>query len=207
MMIQQITTAFSLIGRTFRLWWEDWGNNILVSLIFVLVSLTGILVGPALLGVAFVVKDYLQGQRSGIAGWHQGFKRYFGVGVLWSLVNILILLVIVFNVWFYSQTRTVWAPVVVVLFLVFLLFWLLLQLYTPGILISQNKLSLWQAWKVVLRVWLAAPLQMLILGLFMMLFGFLSLAIFLPLLLGAAPLLCLLSFLAVQKHVDHQSAV
>ncbi len=201
MILEQINSAISLIGQSLRLWWEDWVNHFVISLAMILSSLTVILNGPALMGVCAAASDYADGVQTGIGGWWLGFKRFFWQGVLWSLANLVFAIILVTNVWFYYQIDTVWAPAIVVFFIIIAVFWGTVQFYTFGYMMAQEDKSLWLAWKNSILTILAAPVMTLVLALFSLVIVLVSLGLLLPLLLGTGPLLGLLSVLSVRNRL------
>jgi hypothetical protein len=196
-------TAFGLIGESFRLWWDDWANGVLVSLAMLLTSLTLILSGPAILGVCAAAADLADGVRTGIGGWWAGFKRYFWQGILWSVTNIFLAGLGGISLWFYTQWANPWAPVLALALLALALFWAFVQFLTPGYLIEQSDKSLGLAWKNSLLTLLAAPGFGLVIGFFSLVILILSLATIMPILLGTGWLLSLLSVLAVRDRLAH----
>ena len=194
-------SAFQIIGQAFRLWWEDWSNGVLISLVAVLVSLTGLLAGPAILGMAVVADDLVDGLRTGLGGWWDGFKQYFWVGLLWGCVNLVLIGLIGFSFWFYTQWDTPWAPLLVILLVVIAVIWAYIQLLTPAYLLAQEDKSLGQAWKNSLLTLLASPgFCMVSCGLSLLILV-ISLVTLLPLMIGMGPLLALVSVLAVRERL------
>jgi uncharacterized membrane protein YesL len=194
-------SAFNVIGQAFRLWWGDWSNGVLVSLVAILISLTGLLAGPAVLGMAVVADDLAEGLRTGFSGWWDGFKKYFWVGLLWGGVNLVLIALMAFSLWFYTQWDTPLSPLLAVLLLVIAVFWAYIQLLTPGYLLAQKDKSLGLAWKNSLLTLLASPgFCMVSCGLSLLILVA-SLATLLPLMIGVGPLLALVSVLAVRDRL------
>jgi hypothetical protein len=196
-----ISTAFKLIGQSFRLWWDDWSNNVLVSLVMLLTSLTVVLAGPAVLGMCAMAADFADGVRTGIAGWWAGFKRYFWQGILWGLVNLVLAFLAGSSLWFYTQWSSPWAPLLAIILIIIAVVWLMVQLLAAGYLIEQDDKSIGLAWKNSFLTLLAAPGFGLVVGLFSLLVFVLSVATLLPVILGTGPLLGLLSVLAVRNRL------
>ncbi len=203
MMTKRTATAFGLIGESFRFWWDDWANGVLISLAMLLTSLTLILSGPAFLGVCVVAADLADGVRTGIGGWWAGFKRYFWQGILWSVTNILLAGVSGISLWFYTQWSSPWAPVLALVLLAIAVFWIFMQFLTPGYLIEQSDKSLGLAWKNSLLTLLAAPGFGVVVGLFSLVISILSLATIMPIILGTGWLLALLSVLVVRDRLAY----
>ena len=203
---KDITVAFHLCGQTLRLWWGDWVNSVLVSLVMILTSLTVILAGPALMGVCAVAADLADGVRTGIAGWWVGFKRYFWQGLIWGCVNMGLLFIFAVGLWFYTQVNSIWAPLFIMILLATALFWGAIQFYVPGYLMVQVDKSLGLAWKNSFLTVLSAP------GMTLVLFGvalmvlLASLGLFVPAFLGTGPVLGLLSVLAVRNRIEWHEA-
>lgn len=194
-------SAFKTIGQSIRLWWDDWSNGVLVSLATLMASLTGLLAGPAILGMAAVADDLADGIRTGIAGWWEGFKRTFWLGLLWGVVNIILFGTAFISLWFYTQWDTPWSPLLAVILLVMVVIWASIQLLTPGYLLAQEDKSLSLAWKNSLLTLLASPVYCLVCCGISLLILILSAATILPLLLGAGPLLTLISVLGVRDRL------
>lgn len=202
MKTKDIPIAFHLLGKAFRLWWGDWVNMVVVSLIMILASLTVLLIGPALIGVCAVAADLADGVRTGFAGWWKGFKQYFWQGLAWGCVNLALVFIFGIGIWFYMQLDTVWAPLLVVVLIFVALLWGGIQFFTPGYLLAQSDKSLALAWKNSFLTVLSAPGMTLILGGFSLLVTLASLGLFLPTFLGTGPLLGLLSVLAAGNRLE-----
>lgn len=196
-------TAFRLIGESFRLWWDDWANGVLVSLAMLLSSLTLVFAGPAVLGVCAVASDLADGVRTGISGWWAGFKQYFWQGLLWGVVNVLLLVLAGISLWFYTQWSSPWAPVLALILLAMAGLWIFVQFLTPGYLIEQSDKSLGLAWKNSLLTLLAAPGFGLVIGFFSLVVLILSMGTIMPIILGTGWLLALLSVLAVRDRLAY----
>ncbi len=201
-MKKDFITAFKLIGTTFSIWWNDWVNQVLANLAALLCSMTIILAPAALLGIFQETQDLSSGVRTGIAGFWQGFKRYFWHSLLWGSINLLVIAIVVGNIWFYSSIQSVWAPLLVVLFIILALFWFMVQFYTLGYLFEQEEKSVFLAWRNGFLTILAAPVFTLVLGFFALLISVISLGLVLPLIVGTPSLIALLSLLAVQNRLE-----
>lgn len=195
-------SAFNVIGQAFRHWWDDWSNGVLVSLMAILTSLTWLLAGPAILGMAAVADDLVDGIRTGLGGWWDGFKRYFWVGLLWSAVNLVLIALVGFSLWFYTQWDTSWSPLLAVFLIVIAVIWAYVQLLTPGYLLAQEDKSLGLAWKNSLLTLLASPGFCLVICGLGLLILIVSLVTLLPLIIGTGPLLALVSVLAVRDRLS-----
>ena len=209
----QLRVAFRLIGQAFRYLWEDWANNVLISLLAILASLTLLFAGPAVMGVCVVGADLADGVRTGIAGWWTGFKAYFWQGVTYGMVNLALLTVFAISLWFYTEIDTIWAPLLAIALIFFGILWGFVQFYTPGYLVAQEEKSLALAWKNSLLTVLSAPIMSLVLGSFALGVALFSVGLFLPLFFGTMPLLGLLSVLAardrfagIPAHEDRENA-
>lgn len=201
MVSEDIHSGFKILGESFRLWWDDWSNGVLVSIATLLLSLTGLLAGPAILGMSVVADDLADGIRTGIAGWWGGVKRYFWVGLLWGFVNVLAFALAGIGLWFYVQWDTPWSPLLVVILLIITLLWAQVQLLTPGYLITQEDNKLGLAWRNSLLTLLASPGFCVVSCGISLIILILSLATVLPLVVGTGPLVALISVLAVRDRI------
>lgn len=197
----EISTAFRLIGQSFRLWWDDWSNAVVVSLVMLLVSLTVILAGPAVLGMCAMTADLVDDVRTGIAGWWSGFKRYFWQGILWGMVNLILVFLEGSSLWFYVHWSSPWAPLLAVFLIIIGVIWLVVQFLTAGYLIEQDDKSIGLAWKNSFLTLLAAPGFTLVVGFFSLIIFVFSVATLLPMIVGTGPLLGLLSVLSARNRL------
>jgi putative Mn2+ efflux pump MntP len=196
-----ISTAFKLIGQSLKLWWDDWSNGILVSLVMLFVSLTVILAGPAILGMCAMTADFVDGIRTGIEGWWTGFKRYFWQGILWGMFNLILAFLAGSSLWFYTQWSSPWAPLLAIFLIIIGVVWLMVQFLAAGYLVEQEDKSIGLAWKNSFLTLLTAPGFSLVIGLFSLIVFVFSVVTLLPVILGTGPLLGLLSILAVRDRL------
>jgi len=194
--------AFKMLGKTFSLWWGDWVNQVMVSLVSVICSVTIVLAPAALLGIFQEADDLVKGTRTGIAGWWKGFKSNFARSLLWGFVTLIVFALLGANIWFYYQLDTTWSPLLVGLFSILTLAWYQVQFYSLGYLFNQNEKNLRLAWKNSILTVLGAPFFNLVIGLFVLLMSIFSFGLILPLMIGTPALLSLLSLLAVRDRLE-----
>ena len=193
--------AFDIIVDSVKLWWKDWANQVLVSLAMILASLTIVLLPPALFGVYQETLDLVHNTRTGISGWWKGFKQYFLKSLLWGLVNLIVALVLLTNLWFYYYSQVNAAPILVIVTIIMLIFWMVWQFYSLACFFLQEQASLKLAWKNGFIVILKNPLYTLVISLTMLAISILSFYIYIPLILGSIPLLTILSLQAVKATI------
>ena len=193
--------AFDVIVDSVKLWWKDWVNQVLVSLAMILASLTIILLPAALFGVYQETLDLVHNTRTGIGGWWKGFKQYFLKSLLWGLVNLIVALVLLTNLWFYYYSQVNAAPILVIVTIIMLIFWMVWQFYSLACFFLQEQASLKLAWKNGFIVILKNPLYTLVISLTMLAISILSFYIYIPLILGSIPLLTILSLQAVKATI------
>lgn len=190
--------AFDVIVDALKLWWQDWVNQVVVSLAAILLSLTVVLAPAAMFGIYQECKDLTHKTRTGLIGFWQGFKSYFKQNLTWGLVNLVFFLILVTNIWFYYKSQFSFAPILTFLMIGLGAFWIVWQTFTLACFYLQEEKALKLAWKNGLAIMLGQPGYALIIGLTMLAILVLSFSVFIPLFLGSLPLLALLAFRAVQ---------
>lgn len=190
--------AFSVIWDSIVLWWQDWANQIVVSLLAILAGLTVVLYPAAIFGIYQESLDLCRGTRTGIMGFWQGFKQNLKISLPWGLLNLLVIFVLGTNVWFYANTRHVIALSLVIFSIFILVFWLIWQFYSISCLFLQEEKSLKLAWKNGMAFILLQPGYAFIIALVMLLLLGLSVGFLLPFFLGTLPLMVLLGLSAVR---------
>ena len=189
-----------------KLWWKDWANQVLVSLVAILLSLTVVLYPMVLFGVYEQALDLTHGIRTGIIGFWHGVKSYWRKSLPWGLLNLLVLAFLGFNIWFYQNTDHPVALVLVILMIGLGFFWLIWQFYTVSCFFLQEEKTLKIAWKNGLAIILSQPGYALVIAIVMLVFLGLSITTFIPLFLGSIPLIAILGLRAVQATIKQDDA-
>ena len=196
----EIRRGLQIIGRAFSLWWQDWSNQELVSLAFILLSLTVLGFAPALFGVFHQALDLTHGIRTSIAGWWEGVKMYLKDSLLWGLLNLTALAIFAFTLWFYANSSFGFAPYLVILISVLAIGWFVWQFISIACYFLQAERSLKLAWKNGFAVLLSKPLLVLLPGLLAVSLVLLSVRFFIPLMIGSPALISLIALLCVQSY-------
>ncbi|MGI6260073.1 MAG: hypothetical protein ACOYKC_09490 [Anaerolineaceae bacterium] len=190
--------AFDVIVDALKLWWQDWVNQVVVSLAAILLSLTIVLAPAALFGIYKECKDLTHKTRTGLIGFWQGFKSYFRQNLTWGLVNLVVLVILVTNIWFYYKSQFALAPILAFLMIGLGAFWIVWQCFSLACFYLQEEKTLKLAWKNGLAIMLLHPGYALIIGLTILAILVLSFSLYIPLFVGSLPLVALLSLRAVQ---------
>jgi len=198
--VTDIRRGLQIIGKAFSLWWQDWSNQELVSLAFILLSLTVLGFAPALFGVFHQALDLTHGIRTSIAGWWEGVKMYLKDSLLWGLLNLTALAIFAFTLWFYANSSFGFAPYLVILISVLALGWFVWQFISLACYFLQAERSLKLAWKNGFAVLLSKPLLVLLPGLLAVSLVLLSVRFFIPLMIGSPALISLIALLCVQSY-------
>ena len=189
-----------------KIWWRDWANQVLVAFAAILLSLTVVLYPMVLFGIYEQALDLTHGIRTGIMGFWQGFKRYWRKSLPWGLLNLFVVALLVFNVWFYRNVDHPIALVLMVVMVFLVLFWLIWQFYSVSCFFLQEERTLKVAWKNGLAVILLQPGYAFIIAIVMLILLGLSLTTFIPLFLGSIPLTAILGLRAVQATIKQNEA-
>ncbi len=201
-----IKAAFPVILDSMKLWWKDWANQVLVSLVAILLSLTVVLYPMVLFGVYEQALDLTHGIRTGIIGFWHGVKSYWRKSLPWGLLNLLVLTLLSLNIWFYQNTDHPVALVLVILMIGLGFFWLIWQFYTVSCFFLQEEKTLKIAWKNGLAIILSQPGYALVIAIVMLVFLGLSITTFIPLFVGSIPLIAILGLRAVQATIKQDDA-
>ena len=194
--------AFDVIVDSLKLWWQDWGNQVVVSLVAILLSLTVVLFPAALFGIYQESLDLTHRERSGLLGFWRGFKQYLGKSLAWGGVNLVVIFILVTNVWFYYNSLLEVAPFLAVLTIIMASLWLIWQLFSLPCLFLQEDKTLKLAWKNGFAIIVQQPLYALIIALVMLALLTLSFFYYIPLVLGSIPLVAILGLRAVQATIE-----
>jgi len=193
---------------TFHVWWDDWVNWFVCSLLLILAWLTVILGPPATLGFYHVAHHLTYGKSLGPKGMVVGAGRYFLTAWLWGGLNLVAGLLIYADFWFYGQLEGATGTLLMVFSSILLTLWLLVQFYALPYLIEQERRSVFLALRNGLFSLLAFPGYSLALGGLTLVIVALSLRFVVPAVLGALGFAALLGTWAVRERLGtHQIRV
>jgi uncharacterized membrane protein YesL len=191
-----------VIGQALRDWWDDWFNMALISLVWLLCWVTVVLGPPATFGVYYVTNQLARGRSLGLRGLLDGGRRYFLKSWLWMLLNLVVAVVVMTNIWFYGQFDADWAVIVRLFFSFLSLAWLIVQFYALPYLMEQEEESLRLALRNGLFTFLAAPGYAAVVAGLVALVAALSVILVAPLFLGSPCLIAALGNRAVRERVE-----
>ncbi len=150
--------AFDVIVDALKLWWQDWVNQVVVSLAAILLSLTIVLAPAAQFGIYKECKDLTHKTRTGLIGFWQGFKSYFRQNLTWGTGQsrcpgdpgdeYLVLLQI---------TVRISPPILAFLMIGLGAFWIVWQCFSLACFYLQEEKTLKLAWKNGLAIMLLHP--------------------------------------------------
>ncbi len=194
-----LKNGFLVIGAAFKTWWDDWANQVLVSLAAMLLSLTIVFYPAAIFGIFQESLDLTHGIRTGIAGWWQGVKQNLGKSLVWGLINTLVTVGMAFSIWFYVQSELAIAIYLVAFLGLLWLFWFFWQFYALACFFLQEDRQLKLAWQNGLAI-LATNLALCLFpGILSAALLVVSLRFFIPLAVGIPTLVAIIALMTVQK--------
>ena len=194
--------AFDVIVNAIKLWWSDWGNQVVVSLVAILLSLTIFLFPAVIFGIYQESLDLTPRERSGLMGFWKGFKQYLLKSLVWGGINLLVIFVLVTNVWFYYNSQLESAPFLTIVTIIMGFLWLIWQFFSVSCFFLQQDKTMKVAWRNGFVTILKQPLYALIISLVMLALLVLSFYVYIPLVLGSIPLIAILGLKAVQATIE-----
>jgi uncharacterized membrane protein YesL len=201
-MLKTLLSPLIIVKDGLILWWDEWINWIVISILWTLCWLTIVLGPPATFGIYFIAGSLVDGESLGVRGMLDGGREYFAKSWLWMAVNVAVVALITYNIFFYSQVETYWAQLIEGILLFIGLLWITVQLYAIAYLIRQEEKSLRMAWRNALFTILASPYHALIVFIFIFLLLALSLLTVLPIFFGFPGLVVVLANRAVKDRVN-----
>ncbi len=154
----------------FRIFWEAlkdfWDELFLLALmnvVTVLLAIPVVTLPPALAGLWNVANRVAQGKATGWSDYFEGFRRYFWKAWGLALLNILVVIIVITNLWFYTPanapfeihpTLGLWMRA---LWIAVALLWLALQMYPLALLLEQEDQRLRVALRNTAVIFIANP--------------------------------------------------
>lgn len=170
-------------------------------MVAILVSLTVVLLPAALFGIYQETLDLTHRERSGLIGFWNGFKKSLVKSLGWGAINLVVLLVLSTNIWFYYNSQLMSAPTLTIITIIMGVLWIIWQFFSLSCYFLQEEQTLKLAWKNGLVVILKQPFYALIISSVMLALLALSFTVYIPLVLGSIPLMAILGLKAVQATI------
>lgn len=199
MINSELTSGFRTVSKSFKLWWDDWANQVLVSLLAVLLSLTIILLPASLMGIFYETNQLINGTKTGFVGFWIGFKSHFLKSLAWGVVCFAGIFFTVINLWFYINIKASWAYLLVGFTIILGSIFFLVQFYTPGFFTMNDDKSLIGAWKRSFAFIFSYPVHVIVIGFVALLLSIFTIVLILPLLIGFPPLVSLISLISIRS--------
>lgn len=201
-MTKRLPVPLRVVVQALSDWWDDWVSMALISLLWLLSWVTIVLGPPATFGLYYVTNQLIRGRSLGVRGFLEGVRRYLLKSWLWMLLNLVVAVVSVVNIWFYGQLDADWAAIVQVFPLLLGLTWLVVQFYALPYLMEQEEESLKLALRNGLFTLLAAPGYTAVVAGLAAMIVVLSVWLVAPVFLGVPCLIAALGNRAVRERLE-----
>jgi len=200
--VDRVPIPLQVVAQGFSDWWDDWVNMAVINLVWALCWLTIVLGPPATFGICYVTNRLVHGEALGLWGLLEGTRRYFLQSWLWMLLNLVVAIVVVFNLGFYGRFDAAWAGLLQWAFLLLALLWLIVQFYALPYLMEQEQKRLGLALRNGLFTALAAPGYTLVVASIAGSIALISLVTIIPFVLGGPCLIAALGNHAVCERLE-----
>jgi len=155
--------VFRVFWEALKDFWDELFLLALMNIVTVLLAIPVVTLPPALAGLWNVANRVAQGKAIGWSDYFEGFRRYFWKAWGLALLNILVVIIVVTNLWFYTPgnapfeihptlglwMRAFWVAVA--------LLWLALQMYPLALLLEQEDQRLRVALRNTAVIFIANP--------------------------------------------------
>ncbi|MCI0710861.1 MAG: DUF624 domain-containing protein [Chloroflexi bacterium] len=156
--------AFEVIRRTAADCWNSFVGLAVTNALWLAASLTIILLPPATAGLYSTTNSLVRGKGQRLDTFLDGAREYWWLSIQWALVNIVVLVVLFVNVYFYGQIAAGALANTLLFFVSALgLLWVTMQFYIWPVLMVQEQKKMRIAMKNALFLSLASPLYNLVL--------------------------------------------
>ncbi len=194
--------AVDVIKNAVVAWYDTLIVLFVINLAILLLSLTVVLLPPAIAALYYFTGELAHGRGNGISDYFGAMRQYFIASWRWGLLNVIVVGLLMVNVNFYRRWDASWAFVLQVFFYALAFYWTLLQLYVLPFLFELKDFSLRMALRNAFFTAMASPLFSLIMLLSILIIAANAILLF-PLILVTIPLMAAIGSFAIRNRVEH----
>jgi uncharacterized membrane protein YesL len=200
--MQHARQAFGVIGRSFRLLWDNLATFVACNVFWFLLCLP-VVTAPASFAALYYVAELASREKPiRPRDFFAGFRQYLVKGTLLGLINLAIIVVLLVNIVFYNQMQTTIGPILRVVWLVVCGFWVMAQVYLFPMLAVQLEPKILWALRNTAMLTLAQPLFTFFVALEMVALIVFSAILIAPFLFIGMSAVALLSCVALNNRLD-----
>ncbi|MBI4929068.1 MAG: hypothetical protein HY835_14970 [Anaerolineae bacterium] len=179
-------------------WYDSWLDWLLIGVVWLLAQMTVILGPAASFGVYYVANVMVrEGQSLGLKGAFAGAKKYFGVALLWGVINWAVVLLTAVNIFFYGNMENMFGLVARYLIIGIAILWMVVQFYHVPFFMALEEEKIFPALRNAFFITLASFPFTLGLMIFVILVIGLSSVLVIPAFLGLPMLIPVMDTLAL----------
>jgi uncharacterized membrane protein YesL len=197
--VKQLLSAWQVIQEALTAWWYSWLVLMLLNTLLVLCWISIVLGPPATFGFYYAVYSLVTSHSTDWREFLEGAKKYFFKAWLWALLNLVVVVLLVVSVDFYSQFAETTMLLIPILFIGII--WLCVQIYALPYFMAQEQKRIFLALRNALFTLLASPLYSLVLFLFVAFVLWLSTLLPILFVIGSPALIAVLGVHAVKERV------
>ena len=113
-----------------------------LNILWIVVSLPIITIIPATAALLYATNRIAHEEAGGASVFFEGLRKWFWRSYLWGGLNLLVAVVLIGNLIFYTSIHENWAAAATAVVICLLIVWLLLQLSTFPLMLEQEQPSL-----------------------------------------------------------------
>jgi len=151
-----------------------------LNILWFLLTLPIITALPAIAGIYYSTNQLTHQNGAGWKTFLEGFRKYFWVSWRWGLLNLIAVLILVSNLFFYGQYETQWFIILRGISMGIGVLWAIIQLYTFPFLLEQKEPKVWLALRNSLILFAAHPVPVVSVAILVSVFMVLSTLFALP---------------------------
>ena len=151
------TIPLNVFGRASRLLWEELFLLLVISYIWMLLSLFLVLLPPLTVGLVYVTNQVARGNAIRFTMIFSGARRYLSRSYIWGLINACAILLVVADLSYYQQIQSDLGIAAVTLAILLALIWGVVQVLTLPLLVELGPRSLKAAFRQAVMLTITQP--------------------------------------------------
>jgi uncharacterized membrane protein YesL len=199
--------AFQVFGHAVSVWWREFMLFTLFNIAWLALQVTIIAGPPATAAMYLVARKAAAGEYLELGHYWQAMRQMFWPAWRWGAVNLVVLVTLAGNFWYYQSSTSSWVAVLRVVWVTIAVYWSIANLFYWSFWLAQENKDMRTTYRNCVVIIAKRPIFILTLAVLCGALSAVSVLTTLPLAILLMAWLALISLRVVQEELEPNLAM